>query len=351
MMGQLYDIRPRRVIRCPLCFLLAFFLLCSNESAWAQRPRKVIEDLIRGTSRVADDVPLGKVDELIEDVARSRAAREAVDAEIREASRAGRATGAGRNLPRGEEVLQLLRVATKDLDPSVIRRLEQLDEGSREAALVMARGGEHVQRSLPDLAARGRFLREGGAETVTTIGTFGPDAARAALRLDGAIQAGSLVVRDGTRAVSLADFGRVMTRGGDASWSFWRTYVQPHWKVWLASGALAAYLGDPEGFQDAAGRLTESGFRRLTELAGEVAAAAIRGTGRGAAESLDRVADAIGDTFWSGARSRSAFIGVALLLVSVCLSFRRVRSRILRALRMSPGSSKPTGSHEPKSAP
>ncbi len=349
-MGQRYDVRPRPLIRCTLCLPLAAFLLCSSGSALAQRPRKVIEDLIRGTAKVADDVPLGKVDQLIEDVGRSRAAREAIDTEISEARRVGRASGAVNDLSRGEEVLRLLRSATRDLDPSVIRRLEQVDEGSREAALVMARGGEQVRRSLPDLVARGRFLREGGAETVATIGTFGPDAARAAMRLDGAIEAGTLVVRDGARAVSLADFGRVMTRGGAAAWSFWRTYVHPHWKVWLGSGALAAYLANPEAFQDGAGRLTESGFRRLTELAGEVAAAAIRGMGRGSAEAVDRVSEAFGDTFWSGARSRSAWIGVALLLVALGLSFRKVRSRIFRALRMSPESSKPTGSHEPKPA-
>jgi hypothetical protein len=294
----------------------------------------VIADLIRGTTKVADEVPLGKVDDLIEDVGRSRAAREAIDGEIREAGRAARSSGAVKDLSRAEEVLRLLRTATRDLDPNVIRRIEHLDEGSREAALLLARGGEQVQKSLPGLAARGRFLREGGAETVAAIGTFGPDAARAAMRLDGAIQGGSLVVRDGARVVSLADFGRVMTRGGDASWSFWRTYVQPHWKVWLTSGALAAYLANPEAFQDAAGRLTESGFRRLTELAGEVTAAAIRGMGRGSANVVDRVAESFHDTFWSGAKSRSALIGAAILLVAVSLSFRGVRSRVLRALRL-----------------
>jgi len=349
-MGQRYGVRPRRMIQRSLGFIFAAVVLCGNGPALAQRPRKVIEDLIRGTARVTDDVPLGKVDGLIEDVGRSKAAREAIDTEIRGAGRAGRSPKAAKGLWRADEILRLLRDATSELDPSVIRRLEQLDEGSREAALVVARGGEHVQRSLPDIAARGRFLREGGAETVATIGTFGPDAARAAMRLDEAIQSGSLVVRDGARAITLTDFGRVMTRRGDASWSFWKTYVQPHWKVWLASGALAAYLTNPEAFQDAAGYLTESGFRRLAELAGEVAAAAIRGAGRGTAEAVDRAVDAFSDTFWSGARSRSAMIGTALLLAAVALSFRKVRSLSLRTHQTSPKSSKPTGAGEPKPA-
>ncbi len=46
--------------------------------------------------------------------------------------------------------------------------------------------------------------------------------------------------------------------------------------LFTASGALAAYLINPEYFQDRAGDLTEAGLKHLTEFVGEVAASAIR---------------------------------------------------------------------------
>ena len=335
MIGNLYRMistsRFHKTVYCPIVAVLLSLFMSSQ--VLAQSVRGVMDDLVRGTARVADDIPVKRIDDLVAELSKSRAAREAIDTELR---KAGRLTGTGdivRGTARSDEVLRLLRSATSELDPNVMRRIEQLDDASRDVALVLARGGEEFTRTLPDLATRGRLLREGGAETVAAVGMFGPDAARAALRLDEAIRGGSVILKDGTRAVTLADFGSAMSRSGDASWRFWKEYIQPHWKIWAASGALAAYLANPEYFQDAAGKLTEAGFKHLTEFAGEVAAAAIRGVGQGSGNAAEKVTSAAQDTFFSGDKGVYAVVGTLIFLGCVSLLFRRVRYWLLRPLR------------------
>ena len=328
---RLQTVRVRWTVYCSL-FAIVLSLGMSSP-VLAQGVRGVMDDIVRGTARVANDVPVKRVDDLVAELSKSRAAREAVDAELRKAGRIPGAGNVARGTARSDEVLRLLRSATSDLDPNVIRRIEQLDDASRDVALVLSRGGEELTRALPDLATRGRFLREGGAETVAAVGMFGPDAARAALRLDEAIRGGSVIVKDGTRAVTLADFGSAMTRYSEASWRFWKEYVQPHWKLWAASGALAAYLADPESFQDAAGALTEAGFKHISEFAGEVAAAAIRGVGQGSGNATEKVSQAIRDTFFNGVRGLYAVVGTLIFLGCVSLLFRRVRHWLFRPFR------------------
>lgn len=313
--------------------------------AHGQGLRGVVNDLVRGTARVTDELPAKKVDDLVTELAKSRAVRETVDAELGKAGRIAGGGGMARGAARSDEVLHLLRAATNELDPSVLRRIESLDEASREAAFILAKGGDELARTVPDLATRARLLREGGAETVAAVGIFGPDAARAALRLDEAIRGGSVIVKDGGRAVSVADFGSALTRFGDASWNFWKQYVHPHWKVWATSGALAAYLANPEYFQDAAGELTEAGFKHLTEFVGDVAAAAIHGIGKGSGSATEKVGDAMWETYFKGEKGVYAVIGTLVFVVGISLLFRRVRYWTfwpLRWLNRVPHDSKPS---------
>lgn len=323
-----------RALSSGICLPLATVLvLCVPATALAQRARGVLDDLVRGVARVPDDVPIKKVDELVAELSKSRTVRDAVDAELQGARRAAAAGEAARSVARSDEVLRLLRSATSDIDPSVIRRIEQLDEASRDVALVLAKGGQELTRTLPDLSTRGRLLREGGAETVAAAGLFGPDAARAALRLDEALRGGNVLVKEGTRAVTVADFGAAMMRYGDASWSFWKRHIQPHWKVWAASGALAAYLANPEAFQNAVGEMTEAGFERLTELAGAATAAAIRGIGRGSGKAVENLDQAVRETFFTDEKRWYAAIGSLIFLSGLMLAFRRVRYWLLRPFR------------------
>jgi hypothetical protein len=306
--------------------LVGFVLIAiSAGPVFGQGLRDVVVDLVRGTARVVDDVPAKKIDELIADLSKSRAVRETVDTELRKSGRLAEGSLVIRGAARSDEVLRLLRDATNELDPSLLQRIKGVDESSREALLVLAKGGRELQQTVPDLAARARLLREGGVETVAAVGMFGPEAAKSALRLDEAIRGGSLIVKDGTRAVSVSDFGKVMTRFGDASWSFWNKYVQPHWKVWVASGALAAYLANPDYFHDAAGNITKEGFKRLTEFVGEVSAAAICGIGEGSGSAVKRVVDTFWNTYFVGHRRAYAILGSLAFVITVSLMFRRVR--------------------------
>lgn len=314
-------------------FAVTLLALSMVSPVFAQGLRSALDELVRGTARVADDIPVNKVDDVITELSKSHAAREAVDIELRKAGRLADVEIVAHGAARSDEVLRLLRSATSGLDPSVIRRIEQMDVSSRDVAIVLARGGEEIVTTLPDLVTRGRLLREGGAETVAAVGLFGPDAARAALRLDEAIRGGTLVVKDGSRVVTVADFGNVMLRFGSASWTFWKDYVQPHWKVWATSGALAAYLANPEYFQDKAGTLTEAGLKHLTELVGEIAAAAIRGVGHGSGTATEKVAAAVRDTFLDGLRGVYAAIGTLTLVICASLLFRRPRYWLLRPFR------------------
>ena len=320
-----------RMVNAALAALL--ISICSFSPTQAQGVRGVWSDLIRGTAKVSDNAPVKQVDDLVAELSKSRAARKAVDSELRQAGRLAKNAEVVRGVTRSDEVLRMLRSATSGIDPNVMRRIEKLDDASRDVALVLARGGDELSTALPDIASRGRLLRDGGAATVAAVGMFGPDAARAALRLDAAIRGGSVVVKQGSRAVTVADFGSTMTRYGDASWRFWKSYVQPHWKVWAASGALAAFLTNPEYFQDATGKLTAAGFRHLTEFVGEVAASAVRGVGQGSANATEKVAVAARETFLNGKSGIYALIGTVAFIACLSLVFRRIRGWLLRPFR------------------
>lgn len=316
-----------------MCLAGCLVLAILPGSAWGNGLAGVVDDLVRGAARVTDSIQLKNVDELIAELSKSRAARETVDAELRKAGRLVEGGQVVRGATRSDELLRLLRSSARELDPNILRRLESLDEPSLQTAFLLAKGGDELAKTVPDLTARARLLREGGAETVAAVGMFGPEAARAALRLDEAIRGGSLVVRDGARAVTVADFGKVMIRFGEASWSFWKKYIQPHWKTWLITGALAAYLVNPELFQDALGNLTEQGFKKLTEFAGEVAAAAIRGVGEGSGSAVEKVSGAMWQTYLQGPKGVYAILGTIALVVCVLLLFKRTRMWILRPFR------------------
>ena len=320
-------------LRERLCFILVAILTTHWASAARAGSGQILETLIRRTAKVGEDVPLRKTEELLESLSRSKAAREAIEKDLMQSGKLVEGVeDSARAATRSREVLAALRRATSELDPAILRDLGKLDDVSRESALVLARGGEAISKGIPDLAARARFLKEGGPETVAAIGLHGQEAAREATHVAEAIASGGLVLRQGQRAVTLVDFGAAMTKFGSGSWTFWNKYVQPHWKAWLASGALAAYLTNPEYFQDATGRLTEEGFKRLATFAGELAAKAIRGAGQGAGEAVQKAGEAIVETYFQGWKGVFALIGTGLILFAVSLCFGRIRYYVFRPI-------------------
>lgn len=284
--------------------------------------------LVRRAVRVADDTPIGQIDDVASHLARSGLSRDALEVELRRAGRlADNADDAARAAARSAEVARLLRPATTGLDPSVVRSLGSLDDAARESAAIMARGGKSLDTAIPDLAARAHFLRTGGAETIAAVGLYGDEVLEPALRLDAALRAAKIHRPPGLRPVSLRDFGQLMVDHGRAARPFWGRYITPYWKTWLTSGALSAYLIAPETFMDTLGNLTEEGMRRLTALVGPVAASAIRGSAAGMQETVNQVGSAFEET---ARKYRSGGIALVLMLVlAIGFAWSRSRARLL----------------------
>lgn len=285
---------------------------------------------IQGTAKVADDVPVNKADDIAQNLAQSKSITRKLDADLLQAGKlTDKMDDAARATARNTAMFKVLEKAIPD-NPALLKEIKALDSASQDAAVVLAKGGQSMARAMPDITGRGQLLRRGGADVVAAVGLHGDDAARAAMRLDTAIQGGSLIIPAGKRAVTLEDFGRVMTETGESSWQFWQKSVQPHWKLWLGSGALAVYLANPEQFQDIAGNLSEAGFHHLSLLMGEVSAGAIRGISQGTAEVVEKV---VGEMTTSFFQSWQGFVSGLLILFGISLLFRRVRYYVLWPLR------------------
>lgn len=235
--------------------------------------------IIRQVGRVADDVPLNKVDDVAEELATSKAGRDLLR---KGGVRIDDAMERSRGLNR------LLREAVGEANPSLIKQLDALDEPTREAALVFVRGARKIDDAIPDLAMRSQFLREGGAETVAALGRH-PELVDDALQFDVALRAGRLSPPAGMRAATLEDLGRFLRVGGDRAQRFWISSVRPHWKLWLGGAALTAVLLAPDEYLDEFGNLTEAGLQKVSKFGGEVLAKALRGTVTGIGEGSKEV--------------------------------------------------------------
>lgn len=309
-------------------FLVLFAVIQPVSAA----PLNFFNSLILKTTKLADSVPISRTDELVGALNKSGIVRKKLDQEL---ALSGKFTPQLSNLVkqgvRQQEVKRLLQTLIHNPDPQLLAKLNDLDDVTRETALILAKGGQNLSNVLPDITKRGRLLSKGGSELVATVGLYGDNAAKQALRLEAALDAGKVIIPIGRQSISLADFGKVMTRFGDSSWTFWQKYVQPHWKIWLTSGALTVYLTNPEFFQDAAGNLTEEGFHQLTALAGAVAAGAVRGISVGTGEAVKQVSEAVQDSFSNNGYDA---IGLGLLVLSLLLLlFARIRYYVFLPFR------------------
>jgi hypothetical protein len=328
MMLNIVRVNPHAVALRTGC-IAAIMAVTWSTGARGQGLRGLVGDLSREAAKIADDVPVRSVDDIVEQAGRSRALRESIEAEMRIVRDVPQATR------RTEAILKLIRDSSA-IDPVIMRRIGELDGPAQEAALAIARGGSGIATAVPDVAARSRMVKAGGPELLAAVGArearAAQDVALQAYRVQQAIEAGTLASKAG-RAVSVADFGRAVARHGEATITFWDRYVRPHWGKWLTGGALAAYLVAPETFQDAGGNLTDAGFRRLTELVGAVAAGAIRGAGRGAGDAAESIWTAILETFFTGPNRIYSTIGVVFIGMALLLRFRRIRHWVGRPFR------------------
>lgn len=312
----------------PVILLLMCIVSLVGNKAMAKGPLNAIDDLMRGAGKVGSEVAIKGADDVVAGLAKSKGAREAVEAELKSVR------AAGQKLSKSAEVAKYLTKTCPDLNPGIIRQIEQLGEEAQAASVMLSKGSRQLASTVPDLATRGRIMANGGAETIAAVGLHGPDAAKAALKLDEAIKGGAIVTREGTKAtVALSDFGKAMSKFGDGSWYFWKNAIEPHWGKWAASGALAMYLANPEYFQDQAGKLTQAGFEHLTKIVGVVVAETIRGVAKGTGDATRNTFQAMWDSFIDPAHFHFRIIGTLAFLAICSLVFRRIRYWILTPYR------------------
>jgi hypothetical protein len=224
--------------------------------------------IIRRAGRVADDIPINKIDDVAAELTSSGATRRAL-------RKAGAA--ADDAVERARTVRRLLKEAMGDVEPALLKQIDELDQPAREVGLILARGSHGVREKIPDIAIRSRFIRGGGAETLAALGLY-DDLVDDAILFDGALRAGRILPAPGGSGLTLENFGRFFRSSADRAHRFWTTCVRPHWKLWLGSSALAAVMLAPDEYLDAAGDLTQQGIEKIGRLGGAVLAGAVRGT-------------------------------------------------------------------------
>lgn len=280
--------------------------------------------VIRKMGKLADDVPLRRVDDVAEQLGKSRAGRDLLQ---KTGQKVDDAASYRRALNRA--VRETLEEAG---DPALLRHVNQLDDAGKEAVLILARGSRTVRDGIPDVAARARFLREGGAETVAALGRYG-DLMPDANRFYSAVRAGRIQSPAGLRAVGMEDFGRFFRQMGDRGHHFWDKSVRPHWGKWLAGGALAAVLLAPEEYLDEVGELTKEGFAKVgrfgTKTLADALAGTIEGVGEGVKEGIEEITTKTWNTYF---RDGWGIAALAVILSFVAVVVFWTRQRIKRWL-------------------
>lgn len=274
------------------------------------------EDLMRSAAKGDEAfVAAGRAERVASELSHGGAARRALAGEVGEVADAA---------SRSRRLKALLETTLYRPDPELLRSVERLAPNEMEAALVLARGSGRLIEIAPDIATRGRLLRQGGADLVAAVGLHGDDLAREATRLEALVSEGRISASIADRP-ALARFAEVMRRDEGGAWVFWQQYIAPHWKKWAASGAIAAYLANPEFFHDAAGKITEEGTRRVTEIAGKVVGGAMKGAGEGGKAAIGDMWRAFTEHYLHGDRAWAAWLG--LVLVSWLLGMLLPRTR------------------------
>lgn len=270
--------------------------------------------LLRRLAKVADDVPVRGLDEAMEGVVVGRHGRSLVDDVVR------RGGGKIDDVAERSRVLRKLWKETiGDADASLLRQLDDLPPVRSEAAVTMARGARRLESTIPDLAIRGRFLREGGGETLAAMGRY-DDLVDDAVRFDLALQAGKLPSPAGARTLTLSDFGAFFHRNGERAYRFWAKSVSPHWKLWLGGTALAALLLSSDEMIDEAGQLTATAMRRLGDHLGDrlaaILAAGVEGTAALAEPIIAKTSQSLAERLWASSTGR---VALALLTSGLVL--------------------------------
>lgn len=255
-----------------------------------------LSSALKRIAKVADEVPIRNLDEIVQ----NKSTRDVAADVIR------RTSGKVDDLADPIVLNRLLRQSLKNVDPAIIRQIDQLDIPAKQAALVLGRGADNVGRALPDVALRSEFVSKAGAETLLTLGQY-DDLVEDALKFDAVANSG--IWKNGPRVMQVSDFGNFFNKNGERAHHFWSKYIRPNWKAVSASTALAVIMVSPDEYLDAAGDFTKQGLTKLGHASGVFLGGAIAGTGDGIKVLLNDTATAVYETYLK------SFLGVVSLLI------------------------------------
>ena len=307
----------RRSFEPSICFVLVLFALaatwqglfvsiCQGQSALSR--------LVKRSARMVDDVAIRNLDEIQRF---ARQSPEAVESVLkRELDDSFQQLGKTRALRKA--LGQMADIAS---DRSTARLIEQLDDQTLEAAVLICSGSKRLADDIGDLTLRSRMIRDGGAETLAAIGRHA-DLGDAYRRFYVAVDAGKIRSPKGLARLTPQTFGEFFTKRGEQAKHFWDTYVSPNWKLWATGTALAAVMLSPDEYLDAVGNITESGLKKIGRLGGSVLEGALRGgieaVGETVKGAVDGVAQGTANAFFS---SPTGWAALFLIGAVACLLF------------------------------
>jgi hypothetical protein len=294
---------------------------------WFATASSAVGDLARWArraARIADDVPISRLDDVVKNPRTSRLGRELLEKQF-----------PIKHLDDAVERSRLLSRAFRELAGVDVGRhlddIARISPTAPEAALVITRGARHLGDTVPDIALRTRLLREGGAETLAAVGRY-DDLAEDLVRFDAALRTQRLPSPPGVRALTLADFGSFFHTLGQRGHHFWTKYVRPHWPLWVGGAALAAVLLAPDEFLDGVGNLTAEGLEKVTRFGGELlgktlggaAAGVVKGVGEGVKTVVEGTAQSAYRTFFTSWSGLIALAVILLVIVALVPGLRKV---------------------------
>jgi hypothetical protein len=151
------------------------------------------------------------------------------------------------------------------------------------------------------------------------------------LKLDALVASGKVPAEVAGKP-TLARLGELLAAGSERSSKFYGRYVRGNEGKWVAGGALAWWMADPDAFQDAAGNLTEAGFQKLSELGGEVLASSLRGIAEGSKEAGRKVVVEVVNGYFSGPYAWAAWLGLGIFAYVAGLILPATRWLFLKPL-------------------
>ncbi len=308
---------PSGVIVCLLMFMH------SSPAALAANWSRLLDEFA-GTSKAAK----GTAD-LTEDAVKiARRSSAATEAAAREARHLG-VDAANKPLLR-QALTKTLR--QQGGDPAVLRFVDDLADAEVDVAVVFLRGGRRLKETVPDIAARARITQQGGASALASLGLRDSVLAEDFLKLDALAMAGKVPTQIAGKS-TLARLGELFSDGSDRFATFYSNYIRGNEGKWVGGGALTWWLTDPDSFQDTAGKLTEAGFQKASELGGEVLAAALRGIADGGKEAGKKIVTATAEGFLAGPYAWAAWLALLVFLYLAGLALPITRHIFLKPVK------------------